>query len=97
MKTYLKRGSWNAICQVCGFAFKADDIKLRWDGLRVCKLDFEHRHPQDLIRIPTDNPSVPWNSPDPSTSDYIVCTLTNSQAKAGVAVAGCARTGTINP
>lgn len=39
---------------------------LRWDGVRVCKQDFELRHPQDLIRIPTDNPSTPWSRPEPN-------------------------------
>jgi len=93
MKDYLKRGSWNAVCDVCGFKFKAEDLRDRWDGYKVCTKDFELRHPQDLIQIPKDNPSVPWSRPDPDTSGYIICSLTGSQAIAGVGISGCARAG----
>lgn len=40
----------NAICDVCGFKYRASELKLRWDGLRVCAEDFERRHPQEFVR-----------------------------------------------
>jgi hypothetical protein len=70
MKSSYKPGDYNAICDVCGFKHKASQLKQRWDGLMVCAEDFETRHPQDLIRIPTENPAVPWSRPEP-TDDFI--------------------------
>jgi hypothetical protein len=66
MKNYFKPGDWNAICDVCGFKFKGSQLMRRWDGAMVCHADFELRHPQDLIRIPTDNPSTSWSRPEPT-------------------------------
>jgi hypothetical protein len=65
MRTHYKLGCWNALCDVCGFKFKSDELKKRWDNLMVCEADWEMRHPQDLIRVPDDNPSVPWTRPEP--------------------------------
>lgn len=57
-------GNWNAICDVCGMKFKADDLRDRWDGLKTCKDDWEMRHPQELIRpMPTER-AVPWTRPE---------------------------------
>ena len=71
----LKWGDWNAICDVCGFKYKASMLRKRLDGLMVCRKDFEHRHPQDLIKIPKDDQSVPWSRPEPTdvflTVDYV--------------------------
>lgn len=64
MATYYKPGSWNAICDVCGFQHKADQLKKRWDGLMVCSSDFETRHPSDLIRVPKEDTGVPWTRKD---------------------------------
>lgn len=47
---YYKHGDWNAVCDVCGWKFKASQLKKRWDGAIVCPADYELRHPQDLIR-----------------------------------------------
>lgn len=66
MTTGLKWGDWNAICQVCGFKFKANQLRKRWDSLMVCKEDWEPRHPQDLIKQPKEDTSVPWTSPERS-------------------------------
>jgi len=62
----LKVGAWNAICDVCGFKFKNIDLRKRWDGLMVCRDDWEPRHPSDFQGQVdyTDNPSVPWTRPD---------------------------------
>ena len=60
-------GDWNAICDVCGFKFKASDLKQRWDNLMVCKDDFEYRHPEDFFRGFPDDPSIPWSRLDVTT------------------------------
>ena len=39
-----------AICDVCGFRYRASELKLRWDGLRVCADDFEPRNRQEFVR-----------------------------------------------
>lgn len=66
-RTYAKLGDYNAICEVCGFKFKASQLKDRWDGLKVCKEDWEPRHPQDMIKGPIGTEStVPWTSPEPT-------------------------------
>jgi hypothetical protein len=39
---------------VCDKKVKADKLKKRWDGLWVCKEDWETRHPQDLIKTPKE-------------------------------------------
>lgn len=64
MKTYWKKGSWDATCDVCGFRFKADQLKKRWDGLMTCAADWEPRHPQDYLRAVPDKQAVPWTRPD---------------------------------
>ena len=64
----LKLGDWNAICDVCGFKFKASDLQKRWDNLYVCKEDFEHRHPMDFFKGHPDDPSVSWARPESADS-----------------------------
>jgi hypothetical protein len=78
---YYKPGSWNAICDSCGFKFKAEELRLRWDGLRVCSNDFETRHPQDLLRVPREDISVPWSRPEVVESyvDFALVTETGVQ------------------
>lgn len=93
---YYKPGSWNAICDSCGIKFKAEDLRLRWDGLRVCSKDFEFRNPQDFIRVPKEQITPPWSRPDAPTVEY-VCNFITSQGIAGVGVADCARADYINP
>ena len=48
---YFKHGTNNALCAVCGFKFKRDELKLRWDNCWVCPKDWEPRHPRDDRRI----------------------------------------------
>lgn len=50
-KDYYKHGDYNALCDVCGFKYKASELKRRWDGLMVCDQDFETRHPLDFFRV----------------------------------------------
>lgn len=46
------------ICDVCGFKCRASETRKRWDGLRVCKADYESRHPQDGVRGRRDRQRV---------------------------------------
>lgn len=64
MKTYFKKGSWNFICPVDGFKYKASEGRKRWDGQYVHKSNWEIRHPQDFLRGIKDDPSVPWTRPE---------------------------------
>lgn len=57
-------GTYNAICDVCGFEYKAKDMRMRWDGAFVCSSDYEPRHPQDFLRGRVDRQSVPIARPD---------------------------------
>ena len=59
-KTAYTLDDWNAICDVCGFKFKASQLRKRWDGAMVCKADYEERHPGDFLRARPDNQAVPW-------------------------------------
>ena len=84
---YFKHGSWNAVCDLCSGKFKADELKKRWDGLIVCKEDWEPNHPQKFLRVSSDPKSVPFVRSDPYT------VFVNAQAIAGVAIAGIAVAG----
>lgn len=66
MQNYFKSGSWNAICMVCGVQYKSDEILKRWDGLLVCKNDWEPRHSLDFLRATPERGSVPFVSPEPT-------------------------------
>lgn len=98
--TWFKSGKWNAVCDVCGFNFKNTDLKLRWDGLMVCKDDWETRHPQELIRPIPDRTQVPWTRPVGDDRDVPnlpprpqACSVFGQFANAGYAEAGCAEAG----
>lgn len=71
MKNHLILGDWNALCDSCGRKFKASSLQKRWDGLIVCKEDWEQRHPQDLLRVQREQISVPWSRPYPAEDTYI--------------------------
>lgn len=71
MKNHLILGDWNALCDSCGRKFKASSLKKRWDGLIVCKEDWEQRHPQDLLRVQREQISVPWSRPYPAQDTYL--------------------------
>lgn len=55
MKRDLYRsGGYYAICDECGFRFRANEMRLRWDGAFVCREDFEVKHPQLDLKIRFD-------------------------------------------
>lgn len=63
---HLVIGDHNAICDVCGFKFKASMLKERWDGYRVCEDDWEVRHPMDFQRVPRTEKAPEWVRPYPT-------------------------------
>jgi NAD-dependent SIR2 family protein deacetylase len=65
-KDYLKRGSWNATCDRCGFKFKGEDLRKEWQGFMVCETCYEPRHPQDLIRSVKDQNPKAFYRPEPA-------------------------------
>jgi hypothetical protein len=94
MKTWFKSGSWNAVCDVCGFRFKSDQMKRRWDNLMVCHQDYETDHPQKYLRVRETGVAVPWIRREPSDTGGGgggggVCTIYSVLAYADVATADC--------
>jgi len=98
-KTWVFRsGDWNCICDVCSRKVKASKTKARWDGLIVCPACFEHRHPQDFIRVRQDKITVPFLRPRPTDVfvevSYILplsCTFVTAVGEADRGTADCAR------
>lgn len=67
---YYKHGDQNAICDECGFKFKLSELRARWDGAQVCSLDWEPRHPRDLL--PPTTPEAPPKAGAPeSDPEYL--------------------------
>lgn len=89
--SYYKPGSWNVICQLCGVQFKSDEIRKRWDGLLVCKNDYEARHSLDFIKVTPDKISVPYTSPEPTDNFVPVIYIESSQGLADIGVADVAK------
>jgi hypothetical protein len=79
MESY-KAGSWWYHCPVCGFKYRAEETKLRWDGEYVCKADWEPRHPLDFLKGRDENIDVPYSNEE-SVTIYM-------PAIAGIAIAG---------
>lgn len=91
MSTYFKHGSWNIHCDVCGFKFKADEVKKRWDGLMVCSNDFEHDHPQKFLRVVEDKQTVPFVRKQNDDTFLNVCYLWELSSYADLCTADCAK------
>lgn len=93
MESFFKLGSWNAICDVCGFQYKADKLRKNWKGLYVCREDWEPRHPQDYLKARKETVGVPWSRP-PSTDVYAFsCDLWTSSPMADFGTADCMTAG----
>jgi hypothetical protein len=93
--TWYKHGSYNAICDVCGFEYKADQLRKNWKGLFVCPSDFETRQPQDFIRARHEDTTVPWSRPEPADDELEVCYLWERSSYADLASADCATADTV--
>lgn len=97
MRNFLKLGDWNAKCDSCGRKFKASMLTPRWDGLIVCKDDWETRHPSDFLKVQMERISVPFVRPETAPEVFINnCNLINSQAMADVSIAGCMIAGKVS-
>lgn len=97
-RNYFKSGQWNIWCMVCNRKIKSGDALKRWDGLWVCKEDYEIRHPMDFLRTRQERITVPFSAPTsfdlfdgPTYPPYPFCTAPGSSGIAAYAVAGCAR------
>lgn len=96
MRTTYVPGKWLAICDVCGMRFHSDALRKDWRNLMVCAKDYETRHPQDFLRVPKDDPSIPWARPegeDVFVPVTYICTPEGSTAIVGQAVVGCSVVG----
>jgi hypothetical protein len=58
-------GEWQVYCDVCQRPLLASESRKRWDGLIVCKDDYEVRHPMDFIRVKPEKHGVPFSRPEP--------------------------------
>lgn len=90
---YYKPGDWNAICDICGFRFKASELIKNWKNEYVCRADFEPRHPQTYIKVPDEHVGTPWARPEGEDVYIDICYLWERSAYAGLATAGCAQAG----
>src|ERR1700744_2070089 len=97
-RNYFKSGEWNVYCMVCNRKIKSGESLKRWDGLIVCREDYENRHPMDFLRARQERISVPFTSDTsfnqfdgPNYPPYPFCTAPGSSGIAGWGVAGCMR------
>lgn len=91
MQNYFKAGSHNVVCDVCGFRFKVEDTRKRWDGLIVCAEDFEKDHPQKYLRIRETGLAVDPIRAEPTDDFLHICYLYALSAYADLAEADCAQ------
>lgn len=73
---WVKDNHW-VVCQLCGRDFRAQDIRYTWDGLKVCKKDWESRHPQELIKPIVDQPQPVGPTTGKETITYVSVTFTD--------------------
>jgi hypothetical protein len=92
MLNYFKSGTHNVICDVCGFKHKADEMRMRWDGLFVCKEDWEPDHPQKYIRVRETGLAVEPVRPEPE-EEFVpyICYIFAINGFADLGEADCAR------
>jgi hypothetical protein len=63
-KSNWSNGGWLTICDACGRKFKESELRKRWDGLMVCRNDWEVRQPQDYVRGVADIQAPPYVRPE---------------------------------
>jgi len=76
--SFYKGGSHNAICDRCGFKFKAEELRETWNGLRVCLQDWEPRQPQDFVRGVPEQHALQWTRPQPQDNYVEVNYISNT-------------------
>jgi len=92
-KTTLELGKWNVICDRCGFKFKNTELRKDWQGLMVCKDDFELRNQQDFIRIRPEEVAPPWVRPEAPDQFIFSCDIWTSSSMADYGTADCMTVG----
>lgn len=80
--SYYKHGSYNAICDRCGFKYKAEQLRQEWTGSMTCfggetNQCWEPRHPLDLIR-PKPESTAPQEVSPEVTDTFVSVTYTES-------------------
>lgn len=60
---HFRMGSFYRICDRTGFATRAEDTQMEWQGLIVDKRVYEARQPQDFVTGVPDNQTVPYPRP----------------------------------
>ena len=94
--TYYKKGGFWAICDVCGFKYRASQMRERWDGLMVCPDDWNPRQPQDFVKGVPEDTTTPWSRTRvPDTFISGTCTLAGRSCIPAYAVPGCSIPGSI--
>lgn len=58
-------GDHYMVCDSCGMKFRRSEITKRWDGMYVCKADWEPRHQQESVSVRVDRVRVPVARPEP--------------------------------
>jgi hypothetical protein len=56
-----------AICDECGQRYRRGQLRTRWDGLLVCRADWEPRNPQDFVGDHEFGDPFPVRDPRPET------------------------------
>lgn len=67
-------GQWNAICDRCGFQFKARQIRKEWTGKMVCSGPatndcWDRRNLQEVKPAARQQRPLPWTRPDLEGTD----------------------------
>lgn len=94
---FLALGDYNTVCYVCGWKYKASELKKHWQGYYVCEKDWEPRQPQDFVRVPADTQIPPWTQVRPASTFVYVCDLNGGSGLVGWGVVGCAVVGNTTP
>lgn len=72
-----RAGDHYLICDECGSKIRRSESRKRWDGLIVCREDWETRHPQDFVRGKRDRQAVAVSRPEPADTFVNGATLTD--------------------
>jgi hypothetical protein len=65
-------GDWKAVCDLCGLDYMASELLEDYLGRRVCRKDFETRHPQEFVRPKIEKITPEWTRPTDHSADIAV-------------------------
>jgi len=63
-------GGNRCVCAICGKRVKCNELKKRWDGILVCREDWEPRHPQEFMQPSQKAPNE--NEGNPESLDIFI-------------------------